>query len=138
MERRLATALLCGAALWACTATQAHKPAIPASQLLGQQRSALERQLPAGSPQGAWHSYQDGSLRVRYQQGRATELMAYVPEGMTCRQAARWVGFPQATAPRLEPHRCTWPAADPRHHLGRGFSGELDRKKRLFHAYYHP
>ena len=53
MHKKLAALVLCGATALACAGTQAQKPGIPASQLLGQQRSALRGRGRAAQQLGA-------------------------------------------------------------------------------------
>ncbi len=123
--------------LMACASTPT-KPAMTAPDMLGQARSTLERSLSGAKAAGnGWVKY-DSDLRVRYNKEKyASELTMLVPEGLSCLEAARWLGFSKAAAPLLKPHKCSWPAQDARHSLGPGNSGSLDLKTRRFRAYKH-
>jgi hypothetical protein len=114
-------------------------PSMPLSQLLGKVRADIETLFhPAaeGHAEG-WVRYND-HLEVRYEQGRCVELIQLVPAGLSCIEAARWVGFVGAMAPIYQAKRCVWPPASLKHSLGVGVSGDLALDGGIFRAQLDP
>ncbi len=105
----------------------------PTGDLLGKTKPQVEKKVePDGEkePKG-WFAYSD-ALRVRYLEGKVVSLKAVVPDDMNCKEAARWMGFPQASAPVLKRDLCVWPQNNPGHVLGKGVFGSLRIKSRVF------
>ena len=101
-------------------------PSMPLSQLLGKTRADIETLFYPSEPGHAegWVRYNE-HLEVRYEKQRCVELIQLAPGGLTCREAARWVGFSEAMAPIHRADKCVWPADSLKHLLGTGTSGEL-------------
>jgi len=101
-------------------------PSMPISQLLGKTRAEIETLFypsQAGHA-AAWVRY-NPHLEVRYEEERCVELIQLVRDGLTCRDAARWIGFGAAMAPIHRAGSCVWPPGSLKHSLGAGVSGEL-------------
>lgn len=110
-------------------------PSMPLSQLLGKSRADIEtlfRPAAAGHTEG-WVRYNE-HLEVRYEQGRCVEMIQMVRGGLTCKEAARWVGFGDAMAPIYKAKKCVWPPDSLKHSLGKGVSGDLSLDGGAFRA----
>jgi hypothetical protein len=110
-------------------------PSMPLSQLLGKPRADVEtlfHPAEAGHAEG-WVRYND-HLEVRYEQGRCVEFIQLVPAGLSCSDAARWVGFGDAMAPIFRAKACVWPPNSLKHSLGSGVSGDLSLEGGAFRA----
>jgi hypothetical protein len=110
-------------------------PSMPISQLLGKIRADIETLFYPSQPGHAagWVRYNQ-HLEVRYDEQRCVELVQLVPGGLTCREAARWVGFGAAMAPIYRAEKCVWPPKSLKHLLGDGVSGELILEGGMFRA----
>lgn len=111
----------------------------PISTLLGKSRRAIEADMkPTGQTADGWTKY-TATFGIRYQGDTAVEIRERrVPAELTCREAALWMGFNRAKAPRLEKKRCVWPHDDPRHGLGRrDASAKMDLEGRTFKVKLH-
>ena len=110
-------------------------PSMPLSQLLGKARVDIETLFHPNEPGHAegWVRY-NKHLEVRYEKQRCVELIQLVPGGLTCRAAARWVGFGETMAPIYRADKCVWPAVSLKHLLGPGVSGELVFQGGVFRA----
>lgn len=103
--------------------------------LLGLSKGQVEAQVKGKTDAQAegWVSYGDG-LRIKYDGGTAVALAQPVPEGLGCKEAARWAGFVSAASPMLRKNRCVWPSEDPPHALGKGVAGALVLDERILEA----
>lgn len=110
-------------------------PSMPLSQLLGKTRANIETLFHPNEPGHAegWVRYNE-HLEVRYEKQLCVELIQLVPGGLTCRAAARWVGFGETMAPIYRADKCVWPANSLKHLLGQGVSGELVFQGGMFRA----
>ena len=110
-------------------------PSMPLSQLLGKTRADIETLFYPSKPGHAkgWVRYNE-HLEVRYEKQLCVEIMQLVPGGLTCRAAARWVGFGETMAPIYRADKCVWPADSLKHLLGPGVSGELVFQGGVFRA----
>lgn len=70
------------------------------------------------------------NLKVRFDDDVAVEFEQRVPEELSCRDAARWLGFEEPAAPAEKGSKCAWEKGG----LGDGIEGKLDRETRLFTA----
>lgn len=110
-------------------------PTLTVSALLGKTRADVEALLdPIGpedpeDPEG-WIRYSD-HLKLLFAEEVVVELIQEVPEGKTCLEAARWLGFGDAEEPTQAADGCTWSAGA----LGKGVGGKLPPKTGLFHAW---
>lgn len=92
--------------------------------LLGARRSRIEAAI--GAPRqtdGEWVEYAE--LALRYRGERCVGLRRKVPAGLSCEAAARWLGYPDASAPLRRDDRCEWPGISLRHRLAPGVAGSL-------------
>lgn len=105
------------------------------SALLGKARADVEALLdPIGPddpdvPEG-WIRYSD-HLKLLFEEEIVVELIQEVPEGKTCLESARWLGFADAEEPTEAADGCRWSAGA----LGPGVGGELLQKTGLFRAW---
>lgn len=117
------------------------KPAAPAitrraGRWLGKARDKVETTLkaskrPASSSAktiaGAWVAY-GKHLALRYQRGRVVALRAQLALGMSCVEAAAWLGYPAGKGRGFPLRRrwgCEWPGISLRHRLAKGLVGRL-------------
>lgn len=117
------------------------KPAAPAitrraGRWLGKVRDEVETTLkaskrPASSSAktiaGAWVAY-GKHLALRYREGRVVALRANVALGMSCVDAAAWLGYPAGKGRGFPLRRrwgCEWPGISMRHRLAKGLAGRL-------------
>jgi hypothetical protein len=113
-------------------------PTLTVADLLGKTREEVESLLaPIGpedpeNPEG-WIRYSD-HLKLLFAEETVTELIQEVPEGKSCVDAARWIGFPDPAEPVQAADSCRWPDDDDAHELADGVGGELPRSG-LFHAW---
>jgi hypothetical protein len=110
-------------------------PTLTVSALLGKTREDVEALLdPIGpedpdDPEG-WIRYSD-HLKLKFAEEIVVELIQEVPEGKTCLEAARWLGFGDAKEPTEAADGCRWSEGA----LGPGTGGELLQKTGLFRAW---
>ena len=110
-------------------------PSMPMSQLLGKTRADIETLFHPSAPGHAkgWVRYNE-HLELRYEGEVCVEMLLRVGDGLTCTEAARWVGFAAAMAPIHRARKCLWPPNSLKHSLGRGVSGELSLADGIFAA----
>jgi hypothetical protein len=99
-----------------------------ARRWLGQSRAAVEASLKPSATDGEWTRYGE-HLALRYAGGRAIALRARVALGMTCEEAAAWLGYVCGEGrgfPLRRRHSCEWPGISERHRLAPGVAGRLE------------
>ncbi len=123
-------------------------PAMPISELLGKARDDIETLLAPEKPETreekkarrleekeGWIHYTE-HLKVRFSDDEiAIELVQKVPEDLTCLDAAKWLGFGDAMAPKKNKDNCEWPQKSVMHLLGPGVHGKLTLDGAIFHAF---
>jgi len=121
-------------------------PAMPIAQVLGKTRDDIETLQAPMKPKTpeekatakkeakeGWTRFTP-NLKVQFDdEDIAVALEQQVPEGLSCLDAAKWLGFAGAKAPAETPERCTWTAGGA-NALGNGAHGEMDQKSFLFKA----
>jgi len=103
-------------------------------QVLGESLDAVDALLPESPDMSdtPWVRFGD-RVMVRFEDDRAVELQLIVPSGpTTCREAAVWLGYTDASHPLRKRDRCLWPGISDRHRLGDGVSGTLYLQSRQF------
>ncbi len=123
-------------------------PAMPISELLGKARDDIETLLAPVKPETrdekkalklekkeGWIHYTK-HLKVRFSDDEiAIELVQQVPADLTCLDAAKWLGFDDAMAPKKNEDNCEWPQKSDKHLLGPGVHGKLILNNASFHAF---
>jgi hypothetical protein len=98
-----------------------------ARRWLGQARPAVEASLKPTGRAGAWVKYGD-HLALRFAKDRVVGVRAAVALGMTCIEAAAWLGYPAGKGRGFPLRRrwgCEWPGISERHRLAPGVAGRL-------------
>ena len=104
--------------------------------LLGARRArVVDRTGEPGVDAEAGWVHHGPDLTLRYEDGRAVELLARVPALLECSEAARWLGFTAAMPPLRRSDRCLWPGVSDRHRLAPGLAGELVLATATFHVW---
>jgi hypothetical protein len=108
-------------------------PAVPMRSLLGRTRAQIDAQtgVRGTNETSGWVRY-GPTLLVRFEHDVATRLIAHVPSGLDCAQAARWMGYPDATPSLRSASSCEWPGISDRHVLAVGHAGSLDLRTGSF------
>jgi hypothetical protein len=122
-------------------------PAITIAQVLGMARKDVEAlQSPAKpeTPEQKAEAKRDAkegwvrltsNLKVQFDDADvAIAFEQQVPAGLSCLDAAKWLGFADAAPPVDTPELCKWTDDKGDANLGGGAHGELDRKTSLFTA----
>lgn len=123
-------------------------PAMSISELLGKTRDDIETLLAPVKPETrdekkalkleekeGWIHYTE-HLKVRFSDDEiAIELVQQVPADLTCQDAAKWLGFGEAMAPKKNKDNCEWPQKSDKHLLGPGIHGKLTLEGASFHAF---
>ncbi len=123
-------------------------PAMPISDLLGKARDDIETLLAPVKPETrdekkarkleekeGWIHYTE-HLIVRFSNDEiAMEFVQQVPADLDCRDAAKWLGFGDAMAPKRNKDSCEWPQKSDKHLLGPGVHGKLTLEGAIFHAF---
>jgi hypothetical protein len=113
-------------------------PTLTVADLLGKSRENVESLLdPIGpddpeNPEG-WIRFSD-HLKLLFVEDVVSELIQEVPEGKSCVDAAKWLGFGSPAEPIQTGDSCRWPDDDKAHALADGVGGELQTSG-LFHAW---
>jgi hypothetical protein len=121
-------------------------PVMPIAELLGKTRKEIETLQAPVKPKTpeekatakkeakeGWTRFTP-NLKVRFDDDDiAIELEQQVPAGLSCLDAAKWLGFADAKLPVEAKERCTW-TADGANALGNGARGEMVRKSSVFNA----
>lgn len=118
-----------------CQSTNAFS--FPPGDALGMTKAKLNRSGEVQKKKKDWVFYSE-TLRVRFKDGKVAEVREKTPEGLSCKEAARWMGFKKAHTPILKPDRCIWPARSPEHGLGAGVSGTFRIHSHQFHVKHEP
>lgn len=112
-------------------------PAIPIANFLGKSRDDIESLFAPLGPEdpanpAGWVRYTD-HLKLLYVNEAVSELAQQVPSGLSCVEAAKWLGFTEVDEPSVSDDRCTW-TGKPGNALGAKIAGEVSVKAGLFHA----
>jgi hypothetical protein len=102
-------------------------PPMYISQVLGMSRQMVETLFTPVEPPDpdGWVRYND-DLLMRYENDAVVEVLQKVTAGLTCIDAAKWMGFAETMSPIYKSDGCVWPQDSIKHLLGEGFSGYLD------------
>ena len=115
------------------TAAAALPPPLQLPQLLGLPRPEVEAQLPAVTSQDSGWVLHGADLAVRYDpHDRVERIAAGVPGGLSCSEAAEWVGYAAPPPPLRRQRSCAWPGVSERHRLRLGHAGRLDLDSATF------
>lgn len=102
---------------------------VPVEPATKEEKNALKEAAKAG-----WVKY-SAHLRVRYLDNVAVEMEQRVPDGLSCIDAAKWLGFKNAKTPASEDNKeCKWPVDDTAHSLDKGIYGSMSKHNALFNA----
>jgi hypothetical protein len=99
-----------------------------ARRLLGRPLAEVEAQHKRTGKDGDWVLL-GPSLAVKPVDGRVAALRARVALGMTCVEAAAWIGYPAGKGrgfPLRKRSSCEWPGISERHRLAAGVAGRLE------------